>query len=109
MSNIRHQINSDNNELSGYNGLIGAVIHQAVKDLQESYIKLINERNLSNYHKFKTNRLFFINSCNRYCGENFSMYILEKAIRLVDKSYPKENIKLVKEYIKIKDEEFNKD
>ena len=107
MNNIKHEINGNNDELSSYNGLLGAIIYQAVKDFQASYVKLIKVRNLTNYNEFIINRLFFINSCNGYCEQNLSNYILEKAIKIVDESYSKKEIDLVKSYIKNKDEEFN--
>ena len=106
MSNIRHSINNDTEEISGYTGLLGAILNQAVKELQKNYSKLIKNRNNENYIKFKSSRLFFEKDCNGYCEEELSKYILEKAMKIEEEKYSENDINVTKKYIKIKEAEF---
>ena len=53
MANIRCSINIDTEEVAGYTGLLGAILNQAVKDLQKSYCKLIKTRTEYSYNEFK--------------------------------------------------------
>ena len=103
MSNIRNSIGGIENELSGYTGLLGAIIAQAVRDFQKVYGNLIKERNNNNYGRYKASRLFFERNCNGYCEEEFSKYILEKAMKIEEEKYSEEDIKAIKNYIQMKE------
>lgn len=103
MSNIRHSINSDTEEISGYTGLLGAILNQAVKELQSNYGKLLKERNIENYNDYKRSRLFFEKDCNGYCEEELSKYILEKALKIEEEKHSEKDIITTKNYIKLKD------
>ena len=103
MSNIRNSIGGIENEFTGYTGLLGAIIAQAVRDFQKVYGDLIKEKNDNNYNKYKASCLFFERCCNGYCEEEFSKYILEKAMKIEEEKYTKEDIKNTKEYINMKE------
>ena len=103
MPNIRHNINIDTEEISGYTGLLGAVLHEAVKDLQRDYSNLIKELSIENYGKYKASRLFFERDCNGYCEEELSKYILEKAIKIVEEKYNEKEVRTVRNYIKLQE------
>lgn len=102
MPNIRHDINMDTEEISGYTGLLGAILNQAVKDLQKSYGKLIEDIQEQNYYSFKINCLFFERDCNGYCEQELSKYIFEKALKFEEENHNKNKVKFAKEYIKEK-------
>lgn len=101
MPNIRKSININPEELSGYDGLIGALLNYAVKDLQSSYKKLYKEKNKDNYFKFKAQCLFFERNCNGYIDPELSRYIYEKALRIIDNEYKNKEVEEVKNYIKL--------
>ena len=103
MANIRRSIESNNEETSGYTGLLAAIINHAVKDLQLKYGELIEKTTKKNYDKYKMARLFFENSCNGYCGPELSSYILEKALKIEEENHDKNSIYIAKKYIKSAD------
>lgn len=103
MSNIRHVIESDTEEISGYTGLLGAILYQAVKELQSNYGKLLKERNIENYREYKKSRLFFEKDCNGYCEEELSKYILEKALKLEEEKHSTKDVTTTKNYINLKE------
>jgi hypothetical protein len=100
MHHIRHQVEINTSEDAGYLGLIGAVIHQAVKDYQDSYKTFANHQCIENYHEFKRNSIFFEHKCNGYIDEYLSDYIYEKAKTDVEKEIPKEKLDKIKKFIK---------
>lgn len=99
MANIRCSINIDTEEVAGYTGLLGAILNQAVKDLQKSYCKLIKTRTEYSYNEFKRSCLFFDENCNGYCDRELSKYILEKALKIEEEKHPKKDIINIKNYI----------
>ena len=106
MPNVRRSINSDTEEISGYTGLLGAILNQAVKELQKNYSKLLKERSIENYQEFKKSRLLFEKDCNGYCEEELSEYILKKALELEEEKHSKNDINITKKYIKIREAGF---
>lgn len=103
MGNIDHKLR-ENSEDFGYLGLLGAIIHQAVKDYGKTYKKLVKEKNKSNYDKFSASRLFFINGCNGFLDPDFSKYIYEKAQKNIEEEFTEKQVKITNEYIKSMDE-----
>lgn len=103
MANIRRNINTDIEEISGYTGLLGAILNQAVKELQRNYGRLLKERNIENYNKYKESRLFFERDCNGYCEEELSEYILQKALKIEEEKHSEKDTITTKNYIKLKD------